>query len=108
MYREYIDILNGKLHLSHRESDVLAVLFKVNAEWGTMVKEMGDIMSTNVRKILMRETLITKTNLARYITALRNKGVLITDSKGNLVLNDMFVPDIKDNVCEAKFVLEIE
>lgn len=113
VYREYVDILNGKLQLSYREAEVLAVLLQLNHEWGSMVKETGNILSTDVRRVLMRETLITKTNLARYITALKNKDVLISTDKGNLKLNDILIPEFdKDEKtgetrCEVKYILEI-
>ena len=113
VYREYVDILNGKLLLSYREADVLAVLLQLNAEWGSMVKETGNILSTDIRRVLMRETRITKTNLARYITALKKKDVLIVPSSGGLIINETFIPeitydkDLKANVCEIKFVFEL-
>jgi hypothetical protein len=42
---------------------------------------------------LMKETLITKTNLARYITQLKDKGILIPTEDGKLLLNEVFVPE---------------
>jgi len=112
-YREYVDILNGKLQLSYREAEVFAVLLQLNAEWGSMVKETGNILSTDVRRVLMRETLITKTNLARYITALRDKGILIETAKGTMMLNEIFIPEFvkdektKQTTCEVTFLLEV-
>jgi len=112
-YREYVDILNGKLQLSYREAEVLSVLLQLNAEWGSMVKETGNILSTDVRRVLMRETLITKTNLARYITALKDKGILVETERGTLMLNDIFIPEFvtdektKQTTCEVTFLLEV-
>lgn len=114
VYREYVDILNGKLQLSYREADVFAVLLQLNAEWGSMVKELGNVLSTDVRRVLMRETRITKTNLARYINALRDKGILVDVGKGNLMLNEIFIPEFTvvpkqdAKLCEVRFVLEFE
>lgn len=113
VYREYVDILNGKLNLSLREADIFAVLLQVHEEWGSMVKEVGNILSTDVRRQLMRETLVTKTNLARYITALKNKGVIV-DTPTGYMLNEMFIPDFNKDMrsgiktYEVKFVLETE
>ena len=108
IYREYVDVINGKLQLSHREADVLATLLQLNREWGTMVKDAGNILSTDVRRVLMRETRITKTNLARYTTALKKKGVLVDVGNGNLQLNETFIPefDEKGN-CEVMFILDV-
>ena len=113
LYRDYVDILNGKLQLGVREADVFAVLLQLNSEWGSMVKEVGNILSTDVRRVLTRETLMKKNNLARYITSLKNKGVLVPTPEGKLLLNEIFVPDFitdeetKITSCEIKFVLEI-
>lgn len=113
VYREYVDLLNGKLQLSLREADVFAVLLQVNSEWGNMVSETGNVLSTDVRRMLMKETLITKSNMARYITALKNKGILVTTEDGKLFLNDLFIPEFtKDEetgelLCEVKFVIEV-
>lgn len=113
VYREYVDVLNGKLNLSLREADIFAVLLQVHSEWGSMVKETGNILSTDVRKQLMRETLVTKTNLARYVTSLKEKGVLVETPTG-LMLNEFFIPDFEKDLksgvktYEVKFVLEVE
>lgn len=113
VYREYVDILNGKLQLSYREADVFAVLLQLNEEWGNMMKETGNVLSTDVRRVLMRETRITKTNLARYITALKNKGVLLESGRGKVILNEIFIPEFetdektKVKKCEVRFVLEL-
>ena len=107
VYREYVDILNGKLQLSYREADVFAVLLQLNHEWGSMVKETGNILSTDIRRVLMRETMVTKTNLARYTTALKEKGILVTTEDGGLKLNEDLVPDFEEDVCEVRFVLEV-
>ena len=107
VYREYVDILNGKLQLSYREAEVFAVLLQINAEWGSMVEATGNVLSTDVRRVLMRETLITKTNLARYIISLKEKGVLVETEKGHLKINEMFIPEFVDNVCEVRYLLEV-
>jgi hypothetical protein len=67
VYKEYVSILNGNLQLSFREADVFAVLLQLNDEWHNMVVATNNILSTDVRRELMRETRIKKTNLARYI-----------------------------------------
>jgi len=112
VYREYVDVLNGKLQLSLRESDIFSVLLQIYNEWGSMVKETGNVLSTDARRAIMRETFITKTNLSRYITALKSKGVLV-DTPTGIMINEMFIPDFdkdektKEQKCEVKFVLEI-
>jgi hypothetical protein len=108
LYREYVNVLNGILQLSFREADVFSVLLQINSEWGNMVKETGTILSTDIRRALMKETRITKTNLARYITALKNKGLLVESDKGKLIINEIFVPVIIDNKINVTFEIELE
>jgi hypothetical protein len=107
-YREYVDVLNGKLHLSTREADILAVLLQLNAEWGSMVKETGNVLSTDIRRVLLRESLVTKSNLARYITNLTAKGILVsTGVDNNVKLNEDLLPELNEDVCEIRFILEL-
>lgn len=106
-YREYVSILNGVLQLSHREADVFAVLLQINAEWGSMVKQIGNVLSTDVRRQLMRETRITKTNLARYVNILVDKGILVQNEGEKYMLNELFVPIFENNICDVTFTLEV-
>jgi hypothetical protein len=106
-YREYVSILNGVLQLSHREADVFAALLQINAEWGTMVKQIGNVLSTDARRQLMKETRITKTNLARYIIVLVEKGILMQLEGDKYMLNELFVPVFIGNVCDVTFTLEV-
>jgi hypothetical protein len=107
VYKEYVNILNGNLQLSFREADVFAVLLQLHVEWNGMIVATNNILSTDVRRELMRETRIKKTNLARYIKGLSAKGILVPTEDGGYMLNDMFIPDIKDNSCEIMFILEM-
>jgi hypothetical protein len=107
VYKEYVNILNGNLQLSFREADVFAVLLQLHAEWNNMITTTNNILSTDVRRELMRETRIKKTNLARYIKGLSAKGILLPTEKGGYMLNEMFIPDIKENSCEIMFILEM-
>lgn len=118
VYREYVSILNGVLQLSHREADVFATLLQINAEWGSMVEQIGNVLSTDVRRQLMKETRITKTNLARYVNSLADKGILVPGkAEGSLMINDTFIPTFVETptghkkeistTCNVKFVLEI-
>lgn len=107
-YREYVNILNGVLQLSHREADIFAVLLQINAEWGIMVKQIGNVLSTDVRRQLMRETRVTKTNLARYVNTLVDKGILVADEGEKYMLNELFIPTVVNGICDVTFTLETE
>lgn len=107
VYREYVDILNGKLQLSSKEAAIFAVLLQLNEEWGSMMKEMGSVLSTDVRRVLFKETLVTKSNLARYVKSLKHKGILVETESGAPVLNEMFIPKIDGDTFEIKYILEL-
>jgi len=108
VYKEYVNILNGNLQLSFREADVFAVLLQLNDEWHNMIMATNNILSTDVRRELMRETRIKKTNLARYIKGLASKGILLQTEKGGYMLNEMFIPDIQESTCEIMFILTMQ
>jgi hypothetical protein len=105
VYKEYVNILNGNLQLSFREADVFSVLLQLHVEWNGMIKTNNNILSTDVRRALMRETRIKKTNLARYLNGLASKGVLVKTEEGYMI-NEIFIPEIKENDCEITFILE--
>jgi hypothetical protein len=107
VYKEYVNILNGNLQLSFREADVFSILLQLNDEWHNMIVATNNILSTDVRRELMRETRIKKTNLARYIKGLASKGILLPTEKGGYMLNEMFIPDIQADTCEIMFILEM-
>ena len=107
VYKEYVNILNGNLQLSFREADVFSVLLQLNDEWHNMITTTNNILSTDVRRELMRETRIKKTNLSRYIKGLSSKGILLPTENGGYMLNELFIPDIQEDSCEIMFILEM-
>jgi len=107
LYKEYVNILNGNLQLSFRETEVFSVLLQLYVEWNSMIKTTNNILSTDVRRELMRETRIKKTNLARYIKGLSDKGILLPTENGGYMLNELFIPDIQEDSCEVMFILEM-
>ena len=106
-YREFLKVLNGNLHLTDRELDVMSLLLKLDREWepfeGHGVK---NIVSTANRKYIMRETRITKNNLTKYIRDLRNRGLLYTNSEGGTEVSPMFLPKETGNIIEVVFTLD--
>jgi hypothetical protein len=72
-----------------------------------MIVATNNILSTDVRRELMRETRIKKTNLSRYIKGLASKGILLSTGNGKYMINEMFIPDINESTCEIMFILEM-
>lgn len=92
LYKEFADLLNGKLQLSHRELELLTFLIKINSEWQPRIEgEEKNLLSTDNRRLVMKETMINKSNLSKYINVLKDKGIVTHDGK-QFYLNPMLVP----------------
>jgi len=105
LYKEYVRILNGLLQLSDREAELFALLLKVDCEWESKLGEPKNILSTDIRRAIMRETRINKNNLSKYIAVLREKGVLIKTDDGYEV-REMFIPKLTGDLLEVVFILD--
>jgi len=103
LFREYVNILNGLLQLSNKECEVLAILLQINYNKTTL----SDILHKDIRKYIMDELNIKKSNLSKYLSTLKEKGVISKDYKGHYI-NKMFIPDISDNTSETVFILDIK
>lgn len=94
LYKEFVDILNGKLHLSHRELELLTFLVKAETEWQPRIEgEEKNILSTDSRRLVMKETMINKSNLSKYLNVLKDKGILSHNGK-KFELNPLLIPTI--------------
>ena len=108
LYKEFVDILNGKLQLSQRESDLLALLVKIDVEWVSRVDgEEKNILSTDNRRLIMKETRINKSNLSKYINMLKDKGVLVV-SNNKYSISPIVTPNIEDKQVTVIFNLVID
>ena len=107
IYKEYVNILNGLLQLSGKEMEVLSLLLEIEMTRPPILGKKQDILSTDNRRALMDATGINKNNLSMYIKVLKDKGIIREDNNGHYI-NTMFIPDIKDNVSETVFILNLE
>ena len=111
LYSEFVKVLNGLLGLSARESEVLSLLMSIDANWRPVIgsdKEKKNVLSTDNRKALMEETLISKNNLTKYLNVLKNKGLILGDSVLGYYINPMFMPKEISGIVEIVFTLDIE
>lgn len=108
VYKEFIEIINGKLRLSFRASQVLEYLMRIDAGWDTDVYGPKNIIDTRSRKILQKELLIERANLANQIKGLRNIGLIITDDNGNSFINELFMPVVTNNEFGIMFTFKVE
>lgn len=103
LFREYVKILNGLLQLSDKECEVLAILLQINHNRD----KLDNILDTNIRKFIMGELNIKKSNLSKYISSLKDRGVIMKDDNGYYI-NSMFIPEISGDISETVFILDIK
>lgn len=107
LYREYLEVLNGKLNLPFRTSQVLAYLMRIDAGWDSEVYGPKNIIDTRTRKILQKELMIERANLANQIKNLKNLGILIEDD-GKWRIDSRYMPVLTDNKFSITFMFETE
>lgn len=109
LHKEFVRILNGLLQLTDREAEVLQLLMDIDANWKPLLDtEVKNILSTDSRRALMKETLISKNNLAKYVYTLKEKGLLMGDNVSGHYINPMFMPKATSGIVEVVFSLDIE
>ena len=107
IYKEYVNILNGLLGLSGKEMEVLSLLLEIEMTRPPILGKKQDLLSTDNRRALMDKTSINKNNLSMYIKVLKDKGIILKDDNGHYI-NTMFIHDVKDNVQETIFILNLK
>jgi len=121
IYKKYVEILNSLFGLAEREMDVFASLLKIHMEWGK--DEPKDIIDARSRKQLMRETLVNKNNLSKYIGKLKSLRIIVyNENKDGWVINNYLVPSLTDieyidkngktvkekNILSVNFILKLK
>jgi len=102
LYEEYINILNGVLKLSKRETEVLALILKADANG------VGEDINSKLIRIGITKTLgISEPNLSKYLNTFKTKGIIIKEA-GNWVVNNNVRPVITGGILELIFTLEID
>lgn len=105
-YREFIKVINGNLHLSDREAEVLSLLMKIDDEWSPVFTENKNILSTDYRRAIMKETRINKNNLTKYLNTLKEKGLIYANSLEGFEVTPMFMPNDTGDIIEIVFTLD--
>lgn len=111
LYKEFINIFNGVLQLSVRETEVLALLLKLDTEWNEDEDGLKNVISRTCRKYIIKEAIISKSNLSKFIKKYKEIGLLEpiegTEYRYEFIRN--FVPSInEDNTITITFKLEVE
>lgn len=106
-YREFIKVLNGVLQLSDREADVLSLLVQLDTEWPAGFVNAKNILSTDSRKTIMKETNVNKNNLSKYLAVFKDKNIIVDNGDDTYAVNKIFIPKlIGDDLIEIKFILD--
>jgi hypothetical protein len=105
MIRQYVEIINVLLGLSNREMDLLALLMCIDLKWADT--KYKNILDTYSRKYIMKETLMNKANLSRYISILKEKNALIETEFG-WIINRSLLPIVNENKIKINFNLKVD
>jgi len=109
LYKEFVRVLNGLLQLSDREAEVLQLLMDIDAHWHPVLEtDLKNILSTDNRRALMKETRINKNNLTKYLNILKDKGILVGDKETGYYINPIFMPKETSGIVEIVFILDLE
>ena len=109
LYKEIISILNGRLELTEREKQVLFILIQLDLAWSpAFPNEYKNILSTDSRRIVMKETNIHKANLVKYINKFKEKGIILHNDQGGWEINPVIVEPSVGGIVEIAYTIEIE
>jgi hypothetical protein len=102
LYTEYINILNGVLQLSKRESEVLSFMLAADANG-----EHENVNAKHIRQAIMNHLSISESNLSRYLNTLKSKGLLVRSPTNNKwIINENIRPDVTSGILELTITLD--
>jgi hypothetical protein len=101
--------LNGTLELTEREKQVLYVLIQLDMAWSpTFKNDYKNILSTDSRRLIMKETNVHKANLVKYINKFKIKGLVIKNEQGGWEINPVIVTPPVGGIVEIAYTIEID
>lgn len=107
IYREYARVLNGILDLSPREMEIFALLLRIDSEWRPILTtDTKNILSTDNRRKIMRETHVNKNNLSKYISILKERGILVKNAYEGWEVTETLSPSLIADLIEIVFTLD--
>lgn len=110
LYRQIARVLNGPNDLSPREMEIFGILLKINDNWVPLLPtDSKNILTRETRKAIMKETRVNKNNLSKYLSTLKNHGLIIKKEHGGWEIAEMFTPVIeKDSTVRINFIMSVE
>ena len=105
LYRQIARVLNGLNDLSPREMEIFGILLKINDNWRPLLPtDTKNILTSETRKAIMKETRINKNNLSKYLSNLKDRALLEKNAFGGWEISNMFTPRIEKTKDETEFV----
>lgn len=101
----YVKTINSILELTQRQQDILVELIKVDLSWTD--KRRKDITDSLSRKQMIKETLINKNNLSRYIKTFKDNSILVSNGEGWIV-NPSLLPSTFNTTKELELTFKIK
>ena len=100
--RVYITVLNGLLQLTPREIDVFSALMKIDLVWQPkMDGDLKNLMSTDNRRLIMKNANISKANLTRAVKKFISVGIIEVQSDGRYLIPELMKPIIDKDTVES-------
>mgnify|MGYP001486882904 CR=1 FL=1 len=109
-YKVYLSIINGLLHLTNKEIQVLSELLRLHeldarTKPGLTAEERSRLLfSFESRNILQKRLGITQFNLNNYMKSLRTKRVIIVENDLYRI-NPMLIPTKNGKLTKIEFKL---
>lgn len=105
--RYYITVLNGLLQLTPREIDVFSSLMKIDIAWQPkMDGDLKNLMSTDNRRLIMKNANISKANLTRAVKKFLSVGIIEISPDGRYLIPALMTPIIVNDKINLHFVLD--
>jgi hypothetical protein len=95
--------------LTPREVDVLVAMIKTDTAWRPRTpSEVKNILATDNRRLILKETNMGKSNFTKIINKLIAIHLLVLTTNSKYVVNELLKPQIdKNGKIEIKFVLDV-
>lgn len=109
LYQEFLKALDGVLQLTPREREIMVLLIELDVNTPKLPGYGKNIISTENRRYLRNTTGITTDNLSRFLTRLKDKGIIVK-GKGDdeWMVNPALIPEVIGDRVQLTIVLRIE
>ena len=109
LFRQIARVLNGLNDLSPREMEIFGILLKINDNWRPLLPtDTKNILTRETRKAIMKDTKINKNNLSKYLSNLKDRGLIVKNVFGGWEVAEMFTPKVENDIVRINFTIGIE